>query len=107
MLSPTRPCAEKFQAVAPAFTLYYGGSTTALATILPFRRLPGMFVVCWPDGSVSDFGNLSRACDAAFVSAAHGRDWRLLRWRPAAKRTSARRWASPSGLQAASQERQS
>jgi hypothetical protein len=64
-----------------AFTLHYGSSKTALATVLPHPRLPGMFVVQWPDGTISDFGNFSRVRDAAFTAAARGRDWRSLNWR--------------------------
>jgi hypothetical protein len=63
-----------------------------------------MWRIHWPEGTISDFGNLTRTRDAAFAIAAHGRDWRLLRWRTTSKLTHDLRRARPSGQQAALQE---
>jgi hypothetical protein len=80
-----------------AFALCYGESTKALATVVRDERWPGMYRIEWPEDTVSAFGNLSRCRDAAYVTVARGRDWRLLWWRRAPKRIADHRWTPPSG----------
>lgn len=48
-------------------TLHYGKSKKPLAWVKPDERYPTMWRIHWPDGSVSDMVNLTRACDAAMV----------------------------------------
>ena len=49
--------------------LHYGKSRTPLAWVVPDDRYPSMFRIRWPDGSLSDMVNLSRAKDAAMAFA--------------------------------------
>lgn len=65
------------------FTLHYGGSVTALATVISDACWPDMYRLHCSDGTIGDLGNLTRVRDAAFTAATRGRDWRLLRWRTA------------------------
>jgi hypothetical protein len=63
--------------------LHYGKSKTPLARVKPDERYPTMWRIHWPDGSVSDMVNLSRACDAAQAIAERGppaRNRRLFHW---------------------------
>jgi hypothetical protein len=52
---------------------------TKRATIRQDKRYPGMFRVHWPDGTLSDMVNLSRAHDAAdrFNESERVRLWRV------------------------------
>jgi hypothetical protein len=66
---------------APA--LYYGNTRTLLAKVIPDRRCPCMWRIRWPDGSLADKVNLTRAKDAAAATAERGpprRDPRRLHW---------------------------
>ena len=49
--------------------LHYGTSKTPLAWIVPDAKYYKMWRIQWPDGSLSDMVNLSRAKDAAMVLA--------------------------------------
>ena len=64
-------------------SLHYGHSKNPLAEVVPDTRWPNMWRVRWPDGRLSDMGNLSRARDAASAIAERGppaRDQKQLRW---------------------------
>jgi hypothetical protein len=63
------------------YCLHYGSAPRPLATIVPDAQWPGMWRIEWPDGSLSDMANLSRAKDAAEVICATGRDSALLHWK--------------------------
>lgn len=52
--------------------LHYGDSLNALAYVVPDDEWPDMFRNAWPDGSLSDMTNLSRAKDAAQAIAERG-----------------------------------
>lgn len=49
--------------------LHYGKSRKPLAHVVPDGKYPKMWRIQWPDGSLSDMVNLSRAKDAAMVLA--------------------------------------
>ena len=64
-------------------SLHYGDSTKVLATVAPDPLWPAMFRVQWPDGSLSDLGNVSRIRDAAEALCERGpprRDPRRFHW---------------------------
>jgi hypothetical protein len=61
--------------------LHYGAAKHPLAEVVPDANWPGMWRVRWPDGSLSDLGNLTRVKEAAFLVAQRGRNHTLLRWR--------------------------
>jgi hypothetical protein len=66
--------------------LHYASAKHPLAEIIPDANWPGMWRVRWPDGSLSDLTNLSRARDAAIAIAERGppaRNRCLLSWRTA------------------------
>ena len=66
--------------------LYYGRSTKPLAWVVPDERWPKMWRIHWPDGSISEMVNLSRAKDAAVViclRSAASHDSRMFHWEPA------------------------
>jgi hypothetical protein len=66
--------------------LYYASAKHPIAEVVPDNRWPGMWRVRWPDGSLSDIANLTRAKDAAFVMAQKGppaRDGHRLHWQTA------------------------
>ena len=72
--------------LAPVYRLHYASAKHPLAEIVPDANWPGMWRVRWPDGSLSDMANLSRAKDAAFVIAQKGppaRDGQRLHWQRA------------------------
>jgi hypothetical protein len=72
--------------LAPVYRLHYASAKHPLAEIAPDANWPGMWRVRWPDGSLSDMVNLSRAKDAAIAIAERGppaRNRRLLSWRAA------------------------
>jgi hypothetical protein len=52
--------------------LHYGKSKKPLACVKPDERYPTMWRIHWPDGSVSDMVNLTRAKDAAQAIAERG-----------------------------------
>jgi hypothetical protein len=63
--------------------LHYASAKHPLAEIVPDATWPGMWRVRWPDGSLSDMANLTRAKDAAWVIAQRGppaRDASRLHW---------------------------
>jgi hypothetical protein len=67
-------------------SLHYASAKHPLAEIIPDANWPGMWRVRWPDGSLSDMANLTRAKDAAFVIAQKGppaRDGQRLHWQTA------------------------
>ena len=67
-------------------SLYYASAKHPLAEIVPDGHWPTMWRVLWPDGTLSDMANLTRARDAAFVMAQKGppaRDGQRLRWQSA------------------------
>jgi hypothetical protein len=57
-------------AQAVAYSLHYGGKI--LAWVKPDSEWPGLWRIHWPDGSISDLTNLSRAKHAAVLIAADG-----------------------------------
>jgi hypothetical protein len=71
---------------SPIHTLHYGKSKKPLAWVKPDDRYPTMWRIHWPDGSISDMVNLSRACDAAMAIAERGpppqrpRDRKMFHW---------------------------
>jgi hypothetical protein len=72
--------------LAPVYRLNYASAKRPVAEVVPDAKWPRMWRVRWPDGSLSDMVNLSRAKDAAFVMTQKGppaRDARLLRWQTA------------------------
>lgn len=73
-------------------SLHYGKSKKPLAWVMPDDRYPTMWRIHWPDGSVSDMVNLTRACDAAIVLAVRRSpqlNHRLLRWKQKAPESAA------------------
>ena len=63
--------------------LHYGKSRKPLAWVKPDDRYPTMWRIHWPDGSVSDMVNLTRARDAAAAIAERGppaRNRRRFHW---------------------------
>jgi hypothetical protein len=57
-----------------------------LAWVVPYELWPQMWRVHWPDGSISDMVNLTRAKDAAVTIAnrsAASHDRRMFHWEPA------------------------
>jgi len=54
-------------------------SGRSVATVVPDRRLPHMFRIKLPDGSISDMLNLARAKDAALSLADASLDGRIRR----------------------------
>ena len=72
--------------LVPVYRLHYASAKHPLAEIVPDANWPGMWRVRWPDGSLSDMANLTRAKDAAFVIAQKGppaRDGQRLHWQTA------------------------
>jgi hypothetical protein len=67
--------------VDTAYALHYGTANTALVRVLPHRLHREMWLMVWPDGQQSDFGNLTRIKDAAEVICARGRNSTLLQWK--------------------------
>ena len=68
----------------PMFALHYGKSGKPLAHVVPDAKYPNMWRIKWPDGTLSDMVNLSRAKDAAAVIAARRApelNSRLLHWK--------------------------
>lgn len=66
-----------------AWVLRYGRQTKPLVTVRPDAQWPSMWRLHWPDGSISDMVNLSRAKDAAMVLAMRtvpGNKPQLLHW---------------------------
>lgn len=64
--------------------LHYGKSRKPLAWVVPDARYPSMFRIKWPDGSLSDMVNLTRAKDAAMAMAERGASGgrrHLLKWK--------------------------
>jgi len=66
-----------------SYALHYGRQTTPLCHVNPDEKYPSMYRIHWPNGSVSDMVNLTRAKDAA-VHLAIAKDgslnWHSLRW---------------------------
>jgi hypothetical protein len=64
--------------------LYYGSASTPLVCAIPSTSLPGMWWLLWPDGRISDLGNLVRVKDAAVICCERGppaRDRLRLHWK--------------------------
>jgi len=64
--------------------LHYGSSRKPIFRVVPDAVYAGMWRVVFPDGSLSDMANLSRAKDAASVMADRGpprRDQSLFHWK--------------------------
>jgi hypothetical protein len=71
-------------AIAPYFVLHYGTARTPLVQVVPDVVYPDMWCMVWPDGRLSDLGNLSRIKDAALILCERGpprRNARLLHWK--------------------------
>jgi hypothetical protein len=67
--------------VDTAYALHYGTANTALVRVVPHSVHRGMWLMVWPDGQQSDFGNLTRIKEAAEVICARGSDSTLLHWK--------------------------
>jgi hypothetical protein len=70
--------------IGEAYGLHYGDAATALVRILPDEQWAGMFRMHWPDGSISDMANLTRARDAAAAICERGppvRNSRRFHWK--------------------------
>jgi hypothetical protein len=70
----------------PGFALHYGNVQTPLVRVEPDAVWPRMWRMVWPDGLVSDMGNLSRIRDAAAVICERGppiRNRRRFNWKAA------------------------
>ena len=66
------------------YALHYGQAPTPLVLVVADDRWPGMWRMVWPDGRVSDMGNLVRIKDAAAEICDRGpprRDRRRFCWK--------------------------
>jgi hypothetical protein len=74
---------NRHRAQAARWSLHYGTNARALTTVVPDAVYPDMWRILWPDGRVSDLGNLTRIRDAALDIAQRGpprRYEKLFRW---------------------------
>jgi hypothetical protein len=66
------------------YALRYGKAQTPLVRVEPDASWPRMWRMVWPDGRISDMGNLSRIRDAAAVICERGppcRNRRCFNWK--------------------------
>jgi hypothetical protein len=66
-----------------SYALHYGKSRKVLVHVLPDEKYPTMWRIHWPDGSISDMVNLTRATEAGAVLLRRRHpelDWKLLHW---------------------------
>jgi hypothetical protein len=64
-----------------SYTLHYANARSPVVRVVPHNIYADMWLMVWPDGQLSDLGNLSRIKDAAEVIFARGRDSALLHWK--------------------------
>jgi hypothetical protein len=72
--------------LSPVYRLHYASAKRPVAEVVPDEQWRGMWRIRWPDGALSDMGNISRIKDAAFVIAQKGppaRDGSRLYWQNA------------------------
>jgi hypothetical protein len=66
------------------YVLHYGNAQSALVWVVPDDHWPGMWRMTWPDGRLSDMGNLLRIRDAAAAICERGppaRNRRRFHWK--------------------------